>query len=300
MAEPVSLEDIIVDQDVQAREKRDGERVALFAALYADKSEVSLPPITLVKTAEGLVLADGFTRVEAARQAGLDSVEAEIRTGTKRDAIVTNIEANAGHGSPLTLHERRRAAERMVSDPAWSKETDRAIARRCGVDNKTVAKLRREKAPATLGKARTVRRAGKTYQMNVSTTERPAPTMTGSSPSTEGTAVAASEEIPQMHRPKGHGGASKLKSLSSKRNNEGAPSAAAVRDKRRVEEFDRLHEIWVTALRQLNSFFALLETVDPIARGQFLKEQPLADKMSEIFRTGSASADPSAAPSPQI
>jgi hypothetical protein len=295
MAERVLLEAINVDQDVQARTKLDEERVALIAMLYADKSE-DLPPIILIKTAEGLVLADGFTRVEAARQASLDSVEAEIRTGTKRDAILTNIEANASHGSPLTLRERRRAVERLLADPDWSKETDRAIGRRCGVDNKTVAKLRREKAPTTVGEARSVRRGGKTHHMKVSASKHSA----AETADNDRKPKLASEEIPQMHGPKTRGGPSKPKSPPSKRYNEGALSAAALRDKRRVEEFDRLRETWVTALEQLNRFFALLETVDPLARGQFLKEQPIAEKMSEIFRTGLASPDPSAAPSLQI
>jgi hypothetical protein len=174
MTRLVPLKDVILDEEVQARFGLDEDRVKLFAAIYRDDPESGqprLPPVTVIETTDGkLILADGFTRIEAARRIGLEFIEASIQPGTKRDAILASIKENAVHGLPLTLAERRRAAERLLDDPVWAKESDRELGRRCGLDNKTVAKLRAERAPATLDTPRTVRRAGKAYQMKVSPT----------------------------------------------------------------------------------------------------------------------------------
>ena len=47
----------------------------------------ALPPVVVVDTPEGLLLADGYHRVAASRRLGLEEVEAEVRTGTRRDAL---------------------------------------------------------------------------------------------------------------------------------------------------------------------------------------------------------------------
>jgi hypothetical protein len=47
----------------------------------------ALPPVIVVDTPEGLLLADGYHRVAASRRLGLEEVEAEVRTGTLRDAL---------------------------------------------------------------------------------------------------------------------------------------------------------------------------------------------------------------------
>jgi hypothetical protein len=44
-------------------------------------------PVVVFETSEGLKLADGYHRVEAARRRGADSMEAEVRRGTYRDAL---------------------------------------------------------------------------------------------------------------------------------------------------------------------------------------------------------------------
>ena len=53
---------------------------------YARTLDV-LPPVVVVDTPEGLLLADGYHRVAASRRLGLEEVEAEVRTGTRRDAL---------------------------------------------------------------------------------------------------------------------------------------------------------------------------------------------------------------------
>ncbi len=299
MTSVVALKDIILDQDVQARFTIDEDRVALFACLFREDPELGdprLPPVILIETSDGkLILADGFHRVEAARRGGLDFIQATTRPGTNRDAILASIMENSTHGLPLTLAERRRAAGRMLADPEWGKESDRELGRRCGLDNKTVAKLRAEEVPATLDRPRTVRRAGQAYQMKVSPTgEFLSGAMIAGRPTPgAGSVETTSEEIPQM----GGGlkrrrrGKSKPKPASAKSNSLGARSTASIRDSRNLDQFGSLCDQWDAALAQLVSFANLLETAEPLVRKQFLKEQPLAAEISAIIRDRPASAE---------
>ena len=47
----------------------------------------ALPPVVVVDTPEGLLLADGYHRVAASWRLGLEGGEAEVQTGTRRDAL---------------------------------------------------------------------------------------------------------------------------------------------------------------------------------------------------------------------
>ena len=79
----------------------DPARVRRYAGMLDD-----LPPVTVFETPEGLLLVDGYHRVAAAWRQGLETVETQIRRGSRRDAL--RYAATAG------------AAERGISpeDPA--------------------------------------------------------------------------------------------------------------------------------------------------------------------------------------
>jgi len=125
-------------------------------------------------------LADGFHRTNAALAIGAEAIKADIRQGTQRDAILYSVGANASHGHRRTNEDKRRAVLRLLDDAEWSIWSDREIARRCGVDNKTVSALRppppKAEAPseevpqiqqrAPVAQPRTVSRNGTVYQQN--------------------------------------------------------------------------------------------------------------------------------------
>ena len=47
----------------------------------------TLPPVVVFDTGERLLLADGYHRVAAARRGGLETVKAEVRRGSRHDAL---------------------------------------------------------------------------------------------------------------------------------------------------------------------------------------------------------------------
>jgi ParB-like chromosome segregation protein Spo0J len=53
---------------------------------YADDPE-SAPPVVVFETESGLLLADGYHRVAAAQQRGAETIDAELRKGSLKDAL---------------------------------------------------------------------------------------------------------------------------------------------------------------------------------------------------------------------
>ena len=85
---------------------------------------------------------DGVHRLRAAMMKGQTEVTVQSFEGSEADAFVLAVELNVRHGLPLTLRERKTAAQRIISShPNWS---DRVIAERTGLSAKTVAKTRRQ------------------------------------------------------------------------------------------------------------------------------------------------------------
>lgn len=110
------------------------EHVELLAAVQS-----AFPPIIVHRPTMGVI--DGVHRVLAARRRGESHIDAYFFNGSEADAFVIAVRVNVGHGLPLTLAERKTAAERIVaSHPQWS---DRMIASVTGISSSTVAQIRR-------------------------------------------------------------------------------------------------------------------------------------------------------------
>jgi ParB-like nuclease domain len=165
----IPVADIVSDWDgVQAREALDTDTVEEYAD--AMKAGAQFPAIVVFEGADGIVLADGFSRHEAAKEAGLADIECEVRPGTKRDAALFAVGANSTHGQRRTHEDKRKAITRLLNDPEWSKWADREIARRCVVSHNFVSDLRRSLLSSddskNGAKKRTYTRRGKTGKMN--------------------------------------------------------------------------------------------------------------------------------------
>jgi len=60
-----------------------------------------LPPIVAFETGDGLLVADGYHRLAAARRAGRKTIATEVRRGSRADALRYAIEvASAQRGLP--------------------------------------------------------------------------------------------------------------------------------------------------------------------------------------------------------
>ena len=170
------------DADVQPRLALSEAHIREYAALLQEGHQ--LGTIVVFQDGSDYYLADGFHRVEAAKSIGLAELPAEIRMGTKRDAMLYACGANK-HGKPLSNPDKQRVVRHLLEDTEWGQWSDREIARHCGVGHALVSRLRRSLSP---GDSDTAPRTYRTKQGTVTTMEtraigtRAAPDVPGVAP----------------------------------------------------------------------------------------------------------------------
>lgn len=141
--EMVLVSDIVLDSDVQPRESISPTLIKEYAEAMSEGAE--FPPVVLFRDAEGtLVAADGWHRVRAARDIGRAEIKADIYPGDRREAILYSVSANATHGSRRTDADKRRAVQRLLTDPEWSQWSASVIAEKVGVSQPFVSGMRRQ------------------------------------------------------------------------------------------------------------------------------------------------------------
>lgn len=102
------------------------------------EADCPLPPILVHRPTMRII--DGFHRVAAAVEMGIDKIDAYVLDGSVESMFVLAVRANVTHGLPLSLADRRMAADRILCSHAdWS---DRAIASATGLSAKAVRGIR--------------------------------------------------------------------------------------------------------------------------------------------------------------
>ena len=91
------------------------QRVEMKDYIVRDYTEAmrrgdKFPPIKAIFDGDKYWLADGFHRVAAAKKIGLETIEADVKEGGRRDALLCAIGANDEHGLRRSIEDKRRAA----------------------------------------------------------------------------------------------------------------------------------------------------------------------------------------------
>lgn len=132
---------IVRDAEIQPREMMDVETITQYAEDML--AGVEFPPVVAYHDGDRYWLSQGFHRCHAAEQAGFDTIAADVRQGTRQDALWDAAGSNREHdqaGLRRSNADKRRAVTMALE--AKPKLSDRAIADRVGVDGKTVASVR--------------------------------------------------------------------------------------------------------------------------------------------------------------
>jgi ParB-like chromosome segregation protein Spo0J len=137
----------------QVREKTDAVKVAEYAE--AIEGGAAFPPIVVFFDGETHWLADGFHRVAACEKAGVSDVLAEVREGTREDALWFALSANKRHGLPMSQEDKRKAVRLLLSVEKWQGMSNRAIADHLGISDHTVATVKAGCATAQNAQLRT-------------------------------------------------------------------------------------------------------------------------------------------------
>lgn len=133
---------IRIDGGTQPRAEIDITVVEDYAVQMAEGK--AFPPIVVFCDGAEYWLADGFHRYHARSSVlGEAEIEADVRAGTRRDAVLHSVGANTEHGLRRTNEDKRRAAMTLLNDEEWGKWSNGEIAARCGVTPQFVGDLRR-------------------------------------------------------------------------------------------------------------------------------------------------------------
>lgn len=132
---------IILDKEIQPRSNINDVVVKKYAE--AMRRGDQFPPITIYYDGEKHWLADGFHRLRAKQANNEKTILAEVRPGSRRDAKLFAVEVNVNNGLQRTNVDKRRAVERLLRDHQWSQWSNREIANRCGVNEKTVRNIKK-------------------------------------------------------------------------------------------------------------------------------------------------------------
>lgn len=163
------LDLIRMDGGTQSRAQLDWVAIDEYAADM--QSEAVFPPIVVYYDGSDYWLADGFHRVHAAQKAGLTELGADVRQGTRRDAILYSVGANANNGVRRTQRDKRQAVVMLLTDEVWQMMSDQEIARCCCVHWGTVGRIRADLISRNAIDAsvqRTVIRKGAIYTIDTS------------------------------------------------------------------------------------------------------------------------------------
>ena len=146
------IDAITIDQRLQARMEK--ELDMLVVADYAElmRDGVVFPPVVVFydSLTSTRLLAEGFHRIAAAKQAGFTSISVTVIEGNERAAMLHSLGSNADHGKRRTNADKRYVVETMLKDDQWSAWSDREIGERCKVTHPFVAGIRKSLIPVSL------------------------------------------------------------------------------------------------------------------------------------------------------
>jgi len=161
----LSLNDIRIDGGTQSRVTIDEATVLDYAEAMAGGA--AFPPVVVFYDGACHWLADGFHRYFAARKTGREDIQAEVRRGLRRDAILHSVGANSVHGLRRSLGDKRKAVTLLLADDEWGAWSDQRVADQCGVSRQYVNRIRNSLATVASEQTRRyVNKHGTTGTMN--------------------------------------------------------------------------------------------------------------------------------------
>jgi hypothetical protein len=135
----VSLSLIAFDAGTQIRASINESVVAEYADRMTDG--VEFPPIVLFHDGNQHYLADGFHRFMAARRNEFRDIEADVRAGTKQDALWFALGANK-HGLQLTSVDKKHAV--LLAINSFPDRSQNQIAAQVGCSQRYVSTLKEQ------------------------------------------------------------------------------------------------------------------------------------------------------------
>jgi len=138
----INVNSIIIDKGTQSRAAISEETVTDYAE--AMQAGDQFPPVITYFDGVDYYLADGFHRLHAVKRLGKTSIQADVRTGTLRDAILYSLGANRDHGLRRSNADKRKCVQTLLDDFEWGDLSVNEMARICGVSPQLVLAVKQE------------------------------------------------------------------------------------------------------------------------------------------------------------
>jgi hypothetical protein len=138
----LNLSAIIIDKGTQSRAAISEDTVTDYAE--AMQAGDQFPPVVVYHDGVDYYLADGFHRLHAAKRLHKASIQADVRTGTLRDAILYSLGANRDHGLRRSNADKRKCVQTLLEDFEWGELSVNEMARICGVSPQLVTAVKLE------------------------------------------------------------------------------------------------------------------------------------------------------------
>jgi hypothetical protein len=103
----------------------------------------TFPPVTAFYDGKYYYLADGYHRYFAAKKAGFDEIDCDVKNGTLRDAVLFSVGVNSAHGLRRSNEDKRKAVMTLLDDVEWAEWSDVTIAKKCQVTSAFVGRVRK-------------------------------------------------------------------------------------------------------------------------------------------------------------
>jgi hypothetical protein len=167
----LKLDAIAFDAGTQIRAALDPQLVTDYAD--AMTSGAQFPPIVVFHDGSAHYLADGFHRFMAAQRNQWREIDAEIRPGTKEDALWFALGANKANGKRLSEADKKHAI--VLAFQAWPDRSQRDIAAQIGCSQQYVQQLRVQVTSSCHLPDRVTGKDGKSYPASRKRPERDTP-----------------------------------------------------------------------------------------------------------------------------
>ena len=129
--------DSIQTKGMQVRARLCEETVKEYAEAMA--AGAKFPPVIVFHDGTDYWLADGFHRLEAWKRNGVDSIKAEVKEGSRIDALKFAFCANNSHGLRMSNEDKRNAVkiayENRIAMELGEVPSARSVAEMCGVSH---------------------------------------------------------------------------------------------------------------------------------------------------------------------
>ncbi len=135
------IENIEATTATQVRTKLHNDIIDLYQKDIENGADMPAVVVFAENGSSRHILADGFHRLVAHVNAGLEKIKVDIHEGGMHDALAWALGANRQHGLRRSNADRVNAVTMALKDPVFSALTQAEIADICGVSRETVNRV---------------------------------------------------------------------------------------------------------------------------------------------------------------